>query len=137
METLPTLVDLLTADLLIALLPSLVIMATLRLEGVSANVNLIAPGVEQLQPVKVSSTTSSPFRTVKTGPIEPPTTCPDLTVPANGIISYNLGTVSPRLVNTVATYTCDTGYTLDGGITTRTCRSDGVWSGFSPDCQRK
>ncbi len=75
--------------------------------------------------------------TVNTGPTEPPTTCPDLTVPANGMISYNMGTASPRPVNTVATYTCDTGYTLTGGITTRTCESDGVWSGSTPTCQRK
>ncbi|XP_064386457.1 CUB and sushi domain-containing protein 3-like [Halichondria panicea] len=66
---------------------------------------------------------------VNTGPTEPPTTCPDLTVPANGVISYNLGTASLRPVDTVATYTCVTGYTLDG-VTTRTCGSDGVWSSF-------
>ncbi len=59
METLPTLVDLLTADLLIPLLPTLVTMATLSLlEGVSELVRMMGPGVEQLQPVKVSSTTS-------------------------------------------------------------------------------
>ena len=58
METLPTLMDLLTADLLIPLLPTLVTMATLSLEGVSDNVRMMGPGVEQLQPVKVSSTTS-------------------------------------------------------------------------------
>ena len=69
------------------------------------------------------------FDTVNTGPTEPPTTCPDLTVPANGVISYNLGTASLRPVDTVATYTCVTGYTLDG-VTTRTCGSDGVWSSF-------
>ncbi len=57
MESLPTLLDLLTADLLIPLLPSLVTMATLE-EGVSDNVWWLGPGVEQLQPVNVSSTTS-------------------------------------------------------------------------------
>ena len=75
--------------------------------------------------------------TVNTGPTEPPTICPDLTVPANGMISYNMGTVSPRPVDTVATYTCDTGYTLNGGTTTRTCESDGVWSGLAPACRCK
>ncbi len=73
---------------------------------------------------------------MNTVPTEPPTTCPDLTVPANGVISYNMGTTSPRPVNTVATYTCVTGYTLTGG-STRTCGSDGVWSGFAPVCHRK
>ncbi len=51
-------VDLLTADLLIPLLPTLVTMATLRLERVSELVRMMGPGVEQLQPVIVSSTTS-------------------------------------------------------------------------------
>ncbi len=51
--------DLLTADLLIPLLPSLVIMATLSLlEEVSVLVRMVGLGVEQLQPVKASSTTS-------------------------------------------------------------------------------
>ena len=71
--------------------------------------------------------------TVNTGPI---TTCLDLTVQANGMISYNIGTASQRPVGTVATYTCDTGYTLIGG-TTRTCVNGGVWSGSVPTCQRK
>ncbi|XP_064386166.1 uncharacterized protein LOC135334779 [Halichondria panicea] len=63
-----------------------------------------------------------------------PTTCPDLIVPANGMISYNMGTASLRPVDTVATFTCDTGYTLTGG-TTRVCASGGVWSGSPPTCQ--
>ena len=50
--------DLLTADLLIPLLYSLVTMATLSLEGVSEFVRMIGPGMEQLQSVKVSSATS-------------------------------------------------------------------------------
>ena len=41
------------------------------------------------------------------------------------MVSYNDSTLG---LDTVATYTCDTGYTLDGGSTTRTCGSDGVWS---------
>ena len=52
MEALPTLLDLLTADLLIALLPSLVTMATL--EGVSEFVRMMGPGMEQLSLVNVS-----------------------------------------------------------------------------------
>ncbi len=61
------------------------------------------------------------------------TTCSDLTNPTNGIVAYNMGTAGP---DTVATYTCTTGYTLNGG-TTRTCGSDGVWSGSAPVCQCK
>ena len=56
MEALPTLMDLLAADLLIAFLPTLVIMDTLSLEGVSEFVRMMGPGVEQLQSVNVSST---------------------------------------------------------------------------------
>ncbi len=83
-------------------------------------------------------TVTSPFLdTVNTVPTEPPTTCPNLTVPANAMISYNMGTTSLRPVNTVSTYTCVTGYTLTGGTTTRTCGSDGVWSGSATTCQGK
>ncbi len=46
--------DLLTADLLIPLLPSLVTMATLSLEGVSELVRMMRPGVDQLSLVNVS-----------------------------------------------------------------------------------
>ncbi len=66
----------------------------------------------------------------------PPTTCSDLIAPTNGMISYNIGTVNLRPVDTVATYTCVTGYTLNGDIT-RTCDSDGMWSGSATTCQRK
>ena len=58
MEALPTLMDLLTADLLIPLLPTLVTMATLSLEGVSELVRMIGPGVDQLKHVTVSSAIS-------------------------------------------------------------------------------
>ena len=137
MESLPTLIDLLTADLLIPLLPSLVTMATLSLEG---------GGDRQCQNDGTWSGTTPTCQcefhyifftfldTVNTVPTEPPTTCPDLTVPANGMISYNMGTASPRPVNTVATYTCDTDYILNGG-STRTCGANGVWSGSAPTCQ--
>ncbi len=75
---------------------------------------------------------STEFAFVDTGPTAaPPTTCSDLTNPTNGMISYNMGTTGLRPVNTVATYTCDTGYTLNGG-STRTCGSDGMWSGANP-----
>ncbi len=50
------------------------------------------------------------------------------------MVSYNGGSTDNRPVGTVATYTCDTGYILNGGTTTRTCGSDGVWSGSAPTC---
>ncbi|XP_064386228.1 complement receptor type 1-like isoform X2 [Halichondria panicea] len=58
-------------------------------------------------------------------------TCMSLPPPTNGGISYSNMTLGE---NTVATYTCDTGYTLNGG-STRTCESDGMWSGLAPVCQ--
>ncbi len=66
--------------------------------------------------------------------------CSDLPSLVNGNIDYS-GAESPgsRPVDTVATYTCNSGYTLNGS-STRTCRSDGndiVWSRSAPICQRK
>ncbi len=58
-------------------------------------------------------------------------TCPALTDPTNGMVS-----VPNNNFESNATYTCDTGYTLNGD-TTRTCGSDGVWSGSDPTCTRK
>ncbi len=61
--------------------------------------------------------------------------CLSLTPPTNGVISYSDPTLGG---GTVATYTCDTGTTLSGvSSTTRTCGSNGMWSGFAPSCQRK
>ncbi len=57
--------------------------------------------------------------------------CMTLTSPTNGVISYS----DPTLGNaTMATYSCNAGYTFIGG-STRTCGSDGVWSGSPPTCQ--
>ncbi len=60
--------------------------------------------------------------------------CTGLMDLVNGDITYDIDTINNRPVDTVATYTCDTGYTLNGG-STRTCGSDGVWSGSSPKCE--
>ncbi len=54
--------------------------------------------------------------------------CSDLPSLTNGMISYSDESTNNRLVDTVATYTCDTDYTLNGD-TTRTCGSDGIWIG--------
>ncbi len=59
--------------------------------------------------------------------------CLSLTPPTNGMISYTDSTLG---LNTVATYTCEDGLTPDRG-STRTCESDGEWSGSSPVCQGK
>ncbi len=59
--------------------------------------------------------------------------CTDLTDIVNGHISYDMETIDNRPADTVATYTCVTDYTLNGD-TTRTCESDGMWSGSDPTC---
>ncbi len=115
-------------------LPIPVTLATLSLEAARpGTVWLEGDGLGQLQLVKVSSVTlTKSALCIGTGPtVAPPTTCSDLTNVTNGMISYNMETASPRPVGTVATYTCNPGYTLNGG-STRTCRSDGMWSGKTP-----
>ncbi len=73
---------------------------------------------------------------IDTGPTTPPpTTCSDLTNLTNGIIDYNMGAASLRPVDTVATYTCNTGYNLTGGTTSRVCVIGGIWSGSTPTCE--
>src|SRR5206468_2486412 len=53
---------------------------------------------------------------------------PNLTAPTNGSVSPSSGSTG-----TVATYTCNAGYSLSGAAT-RTCQSGGTWSGAAPTC---
>ena len=57
--------------------------------------------------------------------------CGDPGTPTNGRRS-----LSSTTYNSVVTYTCDVGYTLQGS-NSRTCQSDGQWSGSVPQCKRK
>ena len=78
------------------------------------------------------------FQTIRIdiGPTDPPpTTCSKLTNPTNAMIGYNMGTASLRPLDTVATYTCNTGYTLNGDTTHRVCVSGWIWSGSTPTCE--
>ena len=61
------------------------------------------------------------------------TTCSDidLTPSSNAKISYNAGSTGNRPEGTRAIYSCDIIFTLSGG-STRTCQSDGTWSGSAP-----
>ncbi|XP_064386168.1 uncharacterized protein LOC135334780 isoform X2 [Halichondria panicea] len=78
---------------------------------------------------------SPPTCQLNTGRTDPPPiTCSDLAALTNVMIGYNMGASNLRPVDTVATYTCNTGYTLTGG-STRTCGSDGMWSGDVTVCQ--
>ncbi len=57
----------------------------------------------------------------------------------NGVITYTAGLADSRPINTLATFTCNNGYTLTGGITSnfRQCLNDRTWSGITPTCQCK
>ena len=52
-------------------------------------------------------------------------------ISSNGMVSFN-STVEGSMAN----YTCDEGYILDG-VVQRTCEENGQWSGDVPQCQRK
>ena len=58
-----------------------------------------------------------------------PIVCSNLPSPANGQV-----VISSLLVGSRATYTCSSGYVLVGEDT-RTCQSDGNWSGRAPICR--
>ena len=54
--------------------------------------------------------------------------CGSLGDPANGEVS-----LSSIMINSLATYSCNTGYTLTGDDM-RTCLETGLWSGSEPIC---
>ena len=55
--------------------------------------------------------------------------CLNLVNPANGMV-----VVTGNSVGDTATYTCDPGFELEGALT-RTCQSNGTWSGIPPVCE--
>ena len=57
--------------------------------------------------------------------------CPELESPANGDV-----TVFGFIVGSVASYTCNVNYQLEGR-SVRICGSDGQWTGETPTCERK
>ena len=57
--------------------------------------------------------------------------CPALSDPENGAVS-----ITGTGVGDTATYTCNSGYELSGSDT-RTCQSNGEWSGSAPTCEGK
>ena len=64
------------------------------------------------------------------------THCNDLSVPANGqITSCSSGRVGVGYEGDTCSFTCNTGYELTGSDT-RTCQSDGSWSGSDDVCRR-
>ena len=61
--------------------------------------------------------------------------CSSLTDPNGGIISCSLGDDGVPTYEDTCSFTCNTGYELTGSDT-RTCQSDGSWSGSETACTR-
>ena len=59
--------------------------------------------------------------------------CPPLTAPSNGTINCSLGDDGVLSYEDTCSFTCDTDYVLTGSDT-RTCQSDGSWSGSNTIC---
>ena len=62
-----------------------------------------------------------------------PVYCLNLTDPDNGMIRCSFGGDAFANVGDTCTYTCDTGYMLNG-MDIRVCQSDSVWNGTDPLC---
>ena len=107
-------------------------LATCSVEGATElaklDMNLLS-GVKQPWFVKVCISSyfpccnfCLPFAAVDCGP---------LIAPTNGTVILTNTTFGSTV-----TYSCDTGYTLNGG-STRTCQSGRTWSGAAPTCGGK
>ena len=59
--------------------------------------------------------------------------CDNLTIPSNGGMSCSSGIMGMGYEGETCTFTCNTGYELIGS-STRTCQSDGNWSGSQTRC---
>ena len=59
--------------------------------------------------------------------------CPTIRVSRNDHMTVR---VSSRYVDGTATYTCYSGYEMDG-LATSTCEATGAWSRSRPSCSRK
>ena len=61
--------------------------------------------------------------------------CPSLDSPSNGTVNCSLGDGGVPSYEDTCNFTCDTGYELTGSDT-RTCQSNGSWSGSDAMCRR-
>ena len=61
--------------------------------------------------------------------------CLPLTNPDNGTINCSLGDDGVPSYEDICRFTCNSGYELTGSDT-RTCQSDGSWSGIDSVCGR-
>jgi len=64
-----------------------------------------------------------------------PVVCPSLAGPKNGEMSCSLGDDGVPSYDDTCSFTCNTGYERTGDDT-RTCQSDGSWSGSDNVCRR-
>ena len=60
--------------------------------------------------------------------------CPGLEDPSNGNVDID-SEDDDRLYPAKATYSCNTGYELDG-VKSRQCQIDGTWDEEEPSCER-
>ena len=56
--------------------------------------------------------------------------CSNLDDPLSGQVE-----LSNTTVGSTANYTCNQGYTISNGNSTRTCEANGQWSGSPPSCE--
>ena len=61
--------------------------------------------------------------------------CSPLNNPSNGIMNCSLGDDNITSYEDTCSFTCNTGYELTGNDT-RTCQSNGSWSGSDSACRR-
>ena len=61
--------------------------------------------------------------------------CPTLPSPSNGMVSCSLGVDGVANSEDTCSFTCNNGYELSGSDT-RTCQTDGSWSGSDALCER-
>ena len=61
--------------------------------------------------------------------------CTSLDGPNNGVINCSLGDDGVPSYEDTCSFTCNTGYELTGSDT-RTCQSNGNWSGSNTVCRR-
>ena len=61
--------------------------------------------------------------------------CSSLADPNNGVINCSLGDDEVPSYEDSCNFTCNTGHEL-AGSNTRTCQSDGIWSGTNTMCIR-
>ena len=80
---------------------------------------------------KVSSYFMQLKSLISTSLLPLPVPCDNLNNPNNGVINCSLGDDGED----TCSFTCNTGYELTGSDT-RTCQSNGSWSGTSTVCRR-